>query len=932
MTLVSALTLLPALLALAQEASTLEERSRDVLGWTLESGGSGSVLRLTAAPASPAAWRDAIQQGGSQKASVIVVPAEARIDAQVLQAARAAGISIALSGDPSKSAAAAAALGSPVAVWANPSEWAAASVSPLAALSIVKDRLIGGTLIGGAVSEEFLKEAYRLDLRPLRWSLSEPGLASLRNTVEALVSYHQSYASRTQGTRRLAGVSPEERARIEAALPAQAPARPKKPRKLLVFDLNVGRFGHPSIPHANLAMQLLGQKTGAFQATVSSDPAVLEPESLSRFDAVFLNNTIGDIFATTQARDGFSKFIAGGGGLMANHAVTVTATSWPEFGDILGARGASHRMTDERVRVQIDDPDNPIVRIFDGASFDFSDEIFRFQAPYSRDKVRVLLSIDAARTDMMQGRCYGNCLRDDNDYPIAWIKPHGKGRVFYATLGHGPQVFWDRRILAMFLAAAQYVLGDLPAEDTPRQRSYRALDAALSELSRYGFGQDRAPVRRFEREMALVIASPAETLETEKKLIRLLESDAPLGAKETVCRQLAYMGTEASRPVLEAMLKRRETAEMARYALHGIDSPSPRKPIAAGPRSSPRPATEIRQLHELAMANRRDQLPRVLASLQSPGLDVRIAALQCLPELGGAQQIPLLLERAASTSDPEQAAARFALVRMPSEDVDRALASGLSEFNRAERIEAIRALGERGYPAAAQPLLSALSDPDAAVRREAARALRAIVRPEHAQPLLARMETAPPADWRLYESAVTSAVLRDGKPDASPVIQAFERVTNPQLRQSILTIISQIGSPASLPAVRAALSSSDPGVARAAARALAEWPTAEPLDDLIALARNSADPAAKALALRGFVRLVQLPSDRPPTASVSLLAQALSASSRPEEKRLVLAALQRFHLPESLEAVRKLEADPEVAAEAKNAAAIIQRNLARRPD
>ena len=63
--------------------------------------------------------------------------------------------------------------------------------------------------------------------------------------------------------------------------------------------------------------------------------------------------------------------------------------------------------------------------------------------PYSRDKVRVLLSIDPIATDMMQGRCFGQCLRDDNDYPVAWIRQHGKARVFYTSLGHNPDVFWD---------------------------------------------------------------------------------------------------------------------------------------------------------------------------------------------------------------------------------------------------------------------------------------------------------------------------------------------------------------------------------------------------------------------------------------------------------------------------------------------------------
>jgi hypothetical protein len=256
----------------------------------------------------------------------------------------------------------------------------------------------------------------------------------------------------------------------------------------------------------------------------------------------------------------------------------------------------------------------------------------------SRDKVRVLLSIDPNATDMMQGRCYGQCLRDDNDYPVAWIRGHGRGRVFYTTLGHNPQVFWDRRMLAMFLAAAQYVLGDLPAADTPSPRTYPGLDSALAALAKYDFGGDRALVRRFEREMALVLSPPEVTREAEKKLIRLLESDAPLGAKETVCRQLASMGSQASRPVLESMLLRKETEAIARYALHGLTASAPRPPVSPGLRSGPdparfaqlEPAAQAKALHAFAMAGRRDLLPLLLSSLDSPSPEVRIAALRSL--------------------------------------------------------------------------------------------------------------------------------------------------------------------------------------------------------------------------------------------------------------------------------------------------------------
>jgi type 1 glutamine amidotransferase len=389
---------------------------------------------------------------------------------------------------------------------------------------------------------------------------------------ETIFSQTQAPAAQTQDVRRRREVTPEERARIEAALPAKAPAVPRKPRRLLVYDRNVNYGGHASIPYANLAMQLIGERTGAFAATLSSDPAALEPASLRQFDAVYLNNTVGDIFPTPALREAFAAFVANGGGLVGNHGASVASTTWSEFGEILGARGASHRMPDEKAVINVEDPTHPITRAFGEKPFEFIDEFYRLAAPYSRDKVRVLLSIDPIATDMMQGRCFGQCLRDDNDYPVAWIRQYGKGRVFYTSVGHSPPVFWEPRMLEMFLAGVQYALGDLQADATPRPRNTGRFDVALTGLAEYDWGKDRAAVRRFERELVLVAATKEGAAEAEKKMLKILQSNVPLGAKDAICRQLAIFGSSRAEPVLQQMLRRKETEGMARYALHGLQA------------------------------------------------------------------------------------------------------------------------------------------------------------------------------------------------------------------------------------------------------------------------------------------------------------------------------------------------------------------------
>jgi type 1 glutamine amidotransferase/sugar phosphate isomerase/epimerase len=265
-----------------------------------------------------------------------------------------------------------------------------------------------------------------------------------------------------------------ERELIEAALPARAFAPPRKPRKLLIFDRNVNYGGHASIPTANLAFELMGRKTGAFDTVVSRDPEVFQPESLRQFDAVFFNNTVGNLFTDPALRQSLVDFVYAGGGMMGVHGTSVAFTQWPgaiedwpEFGLMIGARGANHRASDEHVFIKLDDPAHPLNQAFGGQGFDYRDEFFRVHEPYSRKRVRVLLSIDTDKTDLHQGPGYGKLERADNDFALAWVRNYGRGRTFYCTIGHNPYVFRDPKMLPFYLAAAQFVLGDLPAPTIP---------------------------------------------------------------------------------------------------------------------------------------------------------------------------------------------------------------------------------------------------------------------------------------------------------------------------------------------------------------------------------------------------------------------------------------------------------------------------------
>ena len=275
-------------------------------------------------------------------------------------------------------------------------------------------------------------------------------------------------------------VNDEQWQRIEKVLPAQATANPLKPRKLLIFNRNVEYDGHrASILAGSEAFRQFGKKTGAFEAIISEDPAMFDRQTLAQFDAIFLNNNIGSCVSEPERRKNLLEFVTRGGGLMGVHGTSVAFTKWQwppledwkEFGHMLGARGAKHRggYVKEPIVMALDDPAHPLVDVFGKESYPWVDEIFRYNAPYSRKNVRVLLKIDTQKTDLSTYKPgdADDCLRDDKDYAIAWIRNYGKGRVFYSALAHSPHVFEDAKMLRFYLDGAQFVLGDLPVPTTP---------------------------------------------------------------------------------------------------------------------------------------------------------------------------------------------------------------------------------------------------------------------------------------------------------------------------------------------------------------------------------------------------------------------------------------------------------------------------------
>ena len=270
-------------------------------------------------------------------------------------------------------------------------------------------------------------------------------------------------------------VRDSEVSQIQAALPKTPRSAPPDRRKLLVFTRATG-YVHQSIPHGAHAFQLMGRTSGAYEAVITNDLTYFERSRLSAFDAVLLCNTTGSWIQPTdedirklslpgnpgkdaveaELRRNLLDFVASGKGLVGIHSASDANYHWPEFGQLIGGYFNAHPWH-ERVGIRVEQPDHSLAKAFGGRDFPIVDEIYQFKDPYSRDRLQVLLSLDPQKTDMTKKKIR----RTDGDFAVAWIRRHGKGRVFYSSLGHRPEIYWNPMIMQFYLDGIQFALGDL---------------------------------------------------------------------------------------------------------------------------------------------------------------------------------------------------------------------------------------------------------------------------------------------------------------------------------------------------------------------------------------------------------------------------------------------------------------------------------------
>ena len=247
---------------------------------------------------------------------------------------------------------------------------------------------------------------------------------------------------------------------------AQTAAPPM--RHLLVLAEEKG-YRHEAVSHAAATIERLGRETGLWTTTIRTDTEALTKQkleynakNLNDFDAV-LFYTGGDLEMNAEQKAALLSFVHDDGkGFVGVHSATITFTSWPEYGEMIGGYFDEHPWGTFDAPILVEDPNFPGMQQFP-KSVVLKDEIYQIK-DFSRGRVRVLMRLDASKLDLNNPRVH----RKDLDFAVTWAKMYGKGRVFYSALGHVEQNWDDPRIQKMYVEAIKWAMGLVNADVTPR--------------------------------------------------------------------------------------------------------------------------------------------------------------------------------------------------------------------------------------------------------------------------------------------------------------------------------------------------------------------------------------------------------------------------------------------------------------------------------
>jgi type 1 glutamine amidotransferase len=234
----------------------------------------------------------------------------------------------------------------------------------------------------------------------------------------------------------LAGMSCSSDTNSNPSTPSNPSAAPIR---VLMLTATAG-FRHDSIGAARQSLSSLATANG-FTINATEDLSAVNASTLANTDVLFFALTSGELAFTPEQKAAILNFVSQGGGFLGAHSASDTLYDWPEYGDLLGAYFREHPWT-QQATVIVEDRTHPSTATMPDR-FSIQEEFYAFR-DNPRPRVQVLLRLDAASVG------------SSGDYPLAWSKSQGRGRVYYSALGHFASTWTDARFQQQIAGAIRW--------------------------------------------------------------------------------------------------------------------------------------------------------------------------------------------------------------------------------------------------------------------------------------------------------------------------------------------------------------------------------------------------------------------------------------------------------------------------------------------
>jgi hypothetical protein len=235
-----------------------------------------------------------------------------------------------------------------------------------------------------------------------------------------------------------------------------ADAKPAK-KRILFYSESEGYRHSPvarpltgELAFAEKELKEMATKAGYEIEFSQSYHDLVDPKQFARYDAIVMY-TSGNPKFNKQA---MFEWLRSGKALVGVHAATDTwRGEGEEFPKVIGAAFTTHGSTNkEKVTIKVEDSNHPATKML-GPEWVIADEIYQHNR-FSRDQIHVLMSIDTTKTNLGPQK-----MEAGGDYPMAWTRTEGKGRVFYTALGHREDVWTNPTFQEHLMGGLAWAMG-----------------------------------------------------------------------------------------------------------------------------------------------------------------------------------------------------------------------------------------------------------------------------------------------------------------------------------------------------------------------------------------------------------------------------------------------------------------------------------------